>query len=547
MKVHLEERQGRLWVFTEYSKTLVARFRTLPGWRFHGEEKAWSFPLHGDVLRMVCDAVGVLPLFLPQHLRSLCGVGPAAIQKVDVDVAAIDNWKFTTQPFRHQRVNLVRLLNQKRWLVADEQGTGKSWVICNLLAWLTHWLSPGNRHHCLIVCPKSVLGTWRDQLAEHAGIACFEHVPAAEISRSVPVLPILINYERLLSTDCKDIAWQTIVFDEIHRLKNFTGQTHRIARKMSERAERVYGLSGTPAPNSIMDWLGVLSIIDPNLLPVRTKKDFESRYTIKERLPDTNVWLVKGYRNVEELYGYVAQVTSRFTKAECLDLPPKTITPRYVVLEGEQKRVYNDLKKDAVARLVSLKAQGTLSVKNCLSEALRLLQVVGGFVPDDDGQMHCLPEPAKLDALAEVVEDIGNRPLVVWCAFREEVLFLKDFLEALTKDRAVLLHGEMSSAAREESIRSFKDKQARFFIGTSAAGGTGINGLQVAATVVYYSRNWSLTDWLQSMDRLHRLGQTEPVSVIPLIAQGTIDQRVQEALTKKQDMLEMMLQKPEVF
>src|SRR5262249_23341697 len=150
-------------------------------------------------------------------------------------------------------------------------------------------------------------------------------------------------------------------------------------------------------------------------LPTPTKTAFEARYCVKQQV-NPGQWRIVSYRNVQELHGYVLAVTSRVTKAECLDLPPKIHTRRYVSLSGEQARIYRELKRDAVARIRSAKAEGELTIQNILSESLRLLQVVGGFIPDDSGHVHELPEKAKLEALREVIEDLPtDEPLVIWC------------------------------------------------------------------------------------------------------------------------------------
>jgi len=93
-------------------------------------------------------------------------------------------------------------------------------------------------------------------------------------------------------------------------------------------------------------------------------------------------------------------------------------------------------------------------------------------------------------------------------------------------------------------IADFKEGRSRFFVGTAATGGVGINGLEVADVEIYYSRDWNLATWLQSQDRLHRIGQKNTVNVISLVAEGTVDMKVAEALERKADLQEMLLVNP---
>ncbi len=546
MKIGLTYRNQRLFVSSPYSATLIGRFQAIPGREFHRDTKEWSFPVVRDVVLMVADAVGVLPMFLPPEVKAIIGPsGEEATNKICLpDLSGADgsfkDVRFGASlptPYRHQRWTMAYLLANNRWLVADEMGLGKTYVLVRRLTAIADISAS-----MLIVCPRSVRQTWVDQLKKYGHIS--EVADYVHVRRNYKTVLGCINiahYEQLLLEDFTEVEWRTIVFDEIHRLKNFTAQTSRIARKLSEKATYVYGLSGTPAPNGVEDWFGVLSVIDPNMLPVKSKKDFEARYTIKERIKDTNQWKIAGYRNMQELHYYIGRVTSRFTKADCLDLPPKTIVPRLVELLGEQAQAYRDLRHDSVAMIKSLKASGQLTAKNILTAGLRLLQICGGFVQDDDGVEHEFDDNPKLEALLDIVSEAGDKQVIVWTAFLPEAKKVAQVLGKETDREVRLFTGDTTDRDRVKAVNDFKSGAATYFVGTAAAGGTGIDGLQVADTEVYYSRNFSLTDWLQSQDRAHRLGQTRPLTIYTLMARTTIDLKIDEALLRKHDLLEMML------
>jgi superfamily II DNA or RNA helicase len=449
----------------------------------------------------------------------------------------------------------------------NHQNTGKTHALCNRIFRLIadH---PESQCRILVLCPKSVVHGWQQQLSLHAGLVCLP-VEGGRAHRQLQLradnLCVRVaNYELLLHSteDFLAVDWTMVVFDEIHRLKSFTAATSKIARELSAKAKYVYGLSGTPAPNGLEDWLGVLSALDPNLLPVSTKTAFEARYTVKERLPNGG-WKVAGYRNVPELHAYISSVTSRVTKAEALDLPPKVYSTRHVRLEGEQARVYKELKRDAVARLKQFDLEvfeahpamggkrvdpttATLTVRNVLTESLRLLQVVGGVsVPDDDGKSHELADKAKVSALADILDEVGDKQVVIWCAFRPEVHWLAEWLGKNFNGKVSVLTGDSSAEERSENLRQFQEGTARFFVGTAAAGGTGINELAKCDTVVYYSRDFNYATWAQSQDRCHRIGTRSTVSIISIVALGTVDERVNDALERKGSLQEMLLADPE--
>lgn len=545
MKAEITVQGDRFHVRTPYHPILADRFGQIPSRQWHPLTKTWSFPIVRDCLAMVMDVCGLLPQALPEPLREIALGLYDAVAPAPVDMSLLDGHVFQTAPYEHQRVNLARLMQHDRWLIADEMGCGKSAVVCNRIK------SLGTGVRTLIVCYKSVIWSWQRELMLHAGLDCslaigdkLERQHAIWYGRNV----VVANYEAILHTQETFLksSWDCLIIDEVQRVKNLTAQCSRVLQKLSEKATYVYGLSGTPATNGLQDWLGVLNAIDPEVLGCPTKTAFNQRYCLMGRLggqaqgPITIV----GYRNVAELHQKISSVTSRVTKAEALDLPPKVYSTRTVRLEGEQARVYRDIRRDAVARLKTAQREGTLTVRNVLNESGRLLQVIGGFVPDDEGNVYELDPKAKIQAIKDILDEVGDKPVVFWCAFRAEVAFLATLLSE-GGDRVSTLVGGMSDDGRRESIDAFAKGDSRFFVATAAAGGTGINGLQVADTEVYYSRDYNLATYLQSQDRLHRIGQKNTVSVIKIMAQNTVDEKVDASLESKRDMLEMMLNSPE--
>lgn len=560
MKAEITVRGSRFAVDVPYSPVVVDRFRTIPGREFVADagKKLWTFPLAADTVLMVCDVLGVLPHDLPPEVRAVTSLSPSGCSP-PVDLSVLKRHTFFTEPYAHQRQNLARLIGNARWLLADEQGTGKTHAVANRLAWAYRQVAAECERHfdgadplhllprTLILCPKSVVHVWVNELYAHARLRAT--VVEGNALRRRQIIDsrdriLVANWELLIHSadDLLSRKWDILVGDEVHKVKGFTNQTSRTARELSGRAGYVYALSGTPAPNGLEDWLGVLSFVDPGGVPWQTKGAFEAQHVYKTRLGDVGPWKVSGYRNTAQLHDVVRRYTSRVTKAEALDLPPKVFSTRTVDLSGEQARAYKELKRDAVTRLSSLKAEGTLTVRNVLTERLRLAQVVGGFVSDDDGNVHEFAVKAKWPAVLDLVEEAGDVPVVFWCAFREEVHWLAEKLLELG-GTGVTLHGGLSGEQRRRNIEAFQAGDARWFVGTAAAGGSGIT-LHRGSTTVYYSRGDNLADYLQSQDRQHRIGQTRTVNVIKLIARGTVDEKIDSNLDRKEDLQGMLLGDP---
>ena len=482
--------------------------------------------------------------FNPEQAKSmvetLAGVQP---ERKKTDISVIGDYQWTTVPYDHQRMGLAELIENNAWGLWYDMGAGKTKIVADWLRWHN---TNSNPLVTLVICPKSVIANWPTQLKLHAGMGATVIEGTAEQRRKQlksARKTVVTNFDALVNTldDFLEIPWDCIVADEVQHLKNATSQRSKAACAISAKCKYRRALSGTPAPNSPLDWYGILQFLDPTgrLAGTSSKTAFQARYAILRSLPDSHIKVVAGYQNLEDLHARVASVSSRVKKEDCLDLPPKIFQTRHCVLSAEQRRVYNDLRRDAVTRLVKAKEESTLSVRNILTESMRLLQVVGGFVPDDAGKVHKLKANAKLDLLRETLKELPDRPAIVWCVFREE---LAAIAEALTDDgRSVtVFHGDLHNAERAASVNSFQAGTADVFLSTLSAGCEGIT-LTAADLEIFYSRSYLLTHWLQAQDRAHRPGQTRPVDIISLIADGTVDDKVSDALEAKEQLQEAMM------
>ena len=320
-----------------------------------------------------------------------------------------------------------------------------------------------------------------------------------------------------------------------HRAKRTTTQTSRALRAVSDGAKYRYGLTGTPAPNGPLDIFGSLTFLDPNIIGTSYWTTFKARHAIMGGFENHEII---GYRDLATLNAQVASCSSRVKKEDALDLPPKTFVTRPCPLSTEQRRIYRQLKEEAIAIFRRQEKEGTLTVRNILTETLRLLQVCGGFLPDDEGRMHSL-DCGKADVFEEMLDDFApDQKVIVWCAFLAEV----DAICARLGGRAVRYDGRSSTIEREDAIEQFRNGDAQFFVATPAAGGEGIT-LTESSTVVYYSRDWNLKNYLQSQDRAHRIGQHHPVTISNLVVPGTIDARCMQALERKEGEQEAILGK----
>ena len=223
-------------------------------------------------------------------------------------------------------------------------------------------------------------------------------------------------------------------------------------------------------------------------------------------------------------------IAFRVTKAECLDLPEITEEMRTIELEPKAKKIYKELEKQSYTEL----SGSEVSAVNVLTKLLRLSQVTGGHLTDDEGDTN-LVSTAKLSALADILESAlaEDKKLVVMARFVPELNDIQTLLENLGIGYASVRGGVKD---RAEEIRRFQeDKDCRVFIGQIAAAGLGIT-LTAASTMVFYSLDYSMSNFEQAKARIHRVSQKHPCHYIYLVAKGTVDTKILRALRHKVDL-----------
>jgi SNF2 family DNA or RNA helicase len=241
-----------------------------------------------------------------------------------------------------------------------------------------------------------------------------------------------------------------------------------------------------------------------------------------------SIQVIDKFQNLGELSDTVKKFSYRVLKEDCLDLPPKNFIKRHITLTVDQKKVYEQMKKHAIA-VLNKKVTTTVSV---LTQLMRLHQITCGYVTADDGSVQAV-ESNRLNELMSILEETEGKA-IIWANYQMSV---GDIIQKLIKvygpDSYVHYYGLTPQEIRQENIVRFQtDPKCRFIVGTPQTGGYGIT-LTQANTVIYYSNGYDLEKRLQSEDRAHRIGQKKSVTYIDLIAEDTIDEKIVEALRKK--------------
>lgn len=453
--------------------------------------------------------------------------------------------------YQHQRRALDLMDGRTAFALFMEQGTGKSRVI---LEDATRLYLRGEIAALLVVAPNGVHAAWEDEAKRWLTIPHAVHVwrggtskreqdALARLVTADGVLRILLMNIEATRTE-RGFAWAArllrsapsmFVVDESTRVKTPSAKQTKACWRLARLAAYRRIATGTPITQSPLDLWAQLRVLDDAPLGFRSFYAFRNRYAImKERyIPGRKPFKeIVGYQRLEELKQRIAPLSYRITKSECLDLPDKIYERRYVELSPEQRRIYA-----AIADRVRVELRsGRITTAQVLTKLLRLQQVLGGFVHYDDGRTERISDLPRLRVLMEAVEDAPGK-VIVWARFVDEIRLLVDTLrERYGHDAVVEYHGSTPHDARREVVRRFQEDSAcRIFVGQPRCAGIGLT-LTAADTVIYYSNDYSLETRLQSEDRAHRIGTRKSVVYIDLIARGTVDERVVDALRRKRDL-----------
>ena len=237
----------------------------------------------------------------------------------------------------------------------------------------------------------------------------------------------------------------------------------------------------------------------------------------------------------DEFLKKLHSIAFRVRKEDCLDLPEIREEVRKVHLESTAEKLYATVLEDSYAQLT----KGEVTASNVLTRLLRLSQITGGFITDDD-KVTTQVSTVKLDALFDLVEEAveENNKLVIMARFVAELDAIQEGLKTRHIEHAVIRGGIKE---RDQEIKKFQnDPDCMVFVGQISAAGLGLT-LTAASTMIFYSMNYSMSDFEQAKARIHRVSQRNDCRYIYLVCRGTVDTKILRALRNKVDLAKMLI------
>lgn len=475
----------------------------------------------------------------------------------DADKLDFSFWK--TTPYEHQKEFLRYSQGHAQMLLLDEPGLGKTKQSLDLIA---NRIRAGQIKKALIIVGVSSLQyNWLTEVKKHTDLIGYilgtrpvgksglqtkigsgkDKTDDVLRLKKMSAQVLITNIESLrndsivdaLNTQIRDGIIGMTVVDEVHKCKN--PKAKQTKGLLSLGTHYKLGLTGTPIVNSPVDLFAMMQWLNRTVPP---KTYFEEKYCLKGGFQDKEI---VGYRNTEDLGKDLSCWTLRRTKAECLDLPEKTVQTIRFDLLPEQQKLYREIQKDLRERSSEIMASASP-----MGQLVGLKKATG--CPPTVLETYPPEACAKLEALLDIVDEItqSGQKIVIFCYHVFTLEYLNWVLRK-HKYNPALVYGAINPEVREANVNAFQTiPECNIILGNYQTLGTGFN-LTASSTIVEYELPWTAADEIQAQDRCHRIGQHHPVNIIRLVTNRTVDTVNEEIVDNKALLSERILEADKSF
>lgn len=525
-----------------------------------------------------------------------------ALERLSKDLAERvlpNGFTYVTTPYQHQIDGLCHVYYNLRAALFYDPGLGKSKIAIDLLRLQRHL---GLRAQALVLGPRVTIQNWGREIDLHSGrqlrwaaivgTAAEKRAAIEQIAAESPDV-VLATYDTarsLVDLIVSTLPYRTLICDEAHLVKSWDSNRTRATWEIAQKASRRVNMTGSPTQGTPLDLYGQYRILGDCFMP-EEYRIYQKRFC---EMAGDNSRIVVGYKNLDVLNARTTFLSTRKRKEECLDLPPRTMVDIEYTLSPLQGAIHNQLVNEMKldpelladqlgldpARRARMPPQARMPHR--AATLSKLLQVASGFIIKNEsdpsfcdnaepgGCRHlemCVEErirprtPAcavdqtplpntvtrfddnpKLDALEELLDTLLSDPahkVIVWCVFTHELNIVQ---ERLLKRGVGHVRVDGETVDMQALIDKFNDEaETRVYL-AQVTTGVGIT-LNVAEYMVFYSVPYSLTTYLQAIDRNYRIGQTKNVTVYRLLGRGTPEPAIARLLDNKVDVDNVLTRK----
>lgn len=486
----------------------------------HEEEGMWELPKEAFRI-FLCNYPGEL------IIHDLDEKSELIYSRIEGQFGYATNYMPKTKPYEHQRFLLEYSKSHNKFLLADEQGLGKTkqaidvacskqdkfkhcLIVCGVNGLKYNWLNEikvhSDREGYILGTRGDKIGSVQDRLDDLNNIAErneFFLITNVETLRNKEV-------QKKIKSLCEDNTIGMTIIDEIHKCKN----------SQSEQGKAIHcccsyykiALTGTPLMNECIDLYNILKWLEVENHNLTQWRNYYCE------MGGFGGYQIVGYRHLDELQEMLDSVMVRRRKVDVLDLPPKIYINELLEMNNNQAAIYEEVREALIKDIDRIRLS-----HNPLAELIRLRQATASTaILSSKVNASC-----KIDRLLEIMEEVNGKAVIFsnWTSVTDIVA------EKLKKYKPAVITGETKDVQAE--LNKFKkNKTCKCIIGTIGALGTGYT-LTEADTVIFLDEPWTMADKLQAEDRCHRIGTKDSVTIITLMCKDTIDERIHEIIERK--------------
>ena len=403
-----------------------------------------------------------------------------------------------------------------------DMGLGKSVIALTALWSLA--LDSFDVGRILVIAPKRVAeNTWPQEMAKWEHLAGLSHslVLGSRKQRE----DALTKKASVYIINRENVAWlveshhwdfDTVVIDELSSFKSSQAQRFKALKKVRPLVRRVIGLTGTPAPNSLLDLWPQMFLLDMGQRLGRFIGGYRDRFFLPDKRSREIIYSYKPREGSEEkIYELVSDICISMKAVDFLDMPEKICNRIEVAMEQKEQRLYDSFRRDMCLSL----GDGELDAVNAAGLSNKLLQMANGAVYGEDKKVLHIHD-RKLDALEDLIEAANGKPLLVAYWYRHDLARIRERFDIRTIDT-------------EKDIADWNAGKIPVALIHPASAGHGLNLQEGGSAIVWFGLTWSLELYQQLNARLWRQGQKNTVVIQHIVTSGTHDEDVMKALEKK--------------
>jgi SNF2 family DNA or RNA helicase len=537
------EHAGKFSIWWDRQEDFYKRAMFLPGAQYDGKNKTIAVPaefwnevkdfaeLHqfefSERAQKLLDTAPEAAVVIPTRIedekkaawrRPTLGTADQKVPERLVDAQYID-FNVTTELLPHQVPAVEKVLPLQVGALLMDMGLGKTRTAIQLAWKRRHRISS-----VVWLCPASLKETILHELTKHTDCTSIYVFDEHTTVNNLPgAFWYIVGLESVGSSDRVYLALEAlldersfVIVDESSYIKGYTAKRTRRLTQLCTKVTYKLLLTGTPLSQGPEDLYAQMTFLDGEILGYNSFYSFAANHL--EYHPDYPGLVVRAH-NTDYLASKMAPYVYQITKEECIDLPEKLYHRRYYALTELQQEFYHAAKEEILLGCEEVDSYVIFKLFTALQ------QIVSGFWKDIE-----IPHE-RVNVLLEELRGIpDDEKVIIWCKYVHSV---KEIAASIPE--AHLYYGEMNTAERSKSLAQWRD-QGKYLVITLGTGGHGLT-LTEAAYAVYYEQGFKYSERIQSEDRIHRIGQTRRPTYIDIFAECGIEDRIEKALDRKENVV----------